>query len=111
LGPREGSGLYRARIQVSGLPGLNGNLPHFTVRRGSKGASRTVFDADVRAPQGKPVVLEFETHMDMPATLTIFNECAEEFDAKKRGPTLGKATILGAYKEPSLLNPIGFKLF
>lgn len=111
LGPREGSGLYRARIQVSGLPGLNGDLPHLMVRGGSKGATRTVFDADIVAPEDKPVILEFETFMEMPAALTIINECPGEFDPKKRGTSLGPAATLGAYKEPSLLNPIGYKLF
>jgi mono/diheme cytochrome c family protein len=111
LGPREGSGLYRAKIQVSGLPGLNGDRPHLTVRGGSRGATRVVFDADVVAPEDKPVVLEFETFMDMPAALTIINECPGEFDPKKRGAALGPAAILGAYKEPSLLGPTGYKLF
>ena len=112
LGPRDGSGLYRARIQVSGLPGLNGDLPHLMVRGGSKGAIRTVFDADVVAPENKPVILEFETYMEMPASLTIFNECPGEFAGKERSTTsLGHAAILGAYKEPSLINPISYKLF
>jgi mono/diheme cytochrome c family protein len=112
LGPRDGSGLYRARIQVSGLPGLNGDLPHLMVRGGSKGATRTVFDADVVAPENKPVILEFETYMEMPASLTIFNECPGEFDPKKRGTTaLGNAALLGAYKDPSLMSPTSYKLF
>jgi hypothetical protein len=112
LGPRDGSGLYRARIQVSGLPGLNGDLPHLMVRGGPKGAATTVFDADVLAPEDRPVILEFETFMEMPASLTIINECPGAFDPKKRGATaLGHAALLGGYKEPSLMNPTAFKLF
>ncbi len=112
LGPRDASGLYRARIQLSGLPGLNGERPHLMVRGGSKGAIKTVFDADVVAPEDKPVILEFETFMEMPAALTMFNESADEFDAKKRGTTsLGQAAMLAAYKEPSLMSPTGYKLF
>lgn len=112
LGPRDGSGLYRARVQVSGLPGLNGKLPHLTVRGGSRGATRTVFDAEVLAPEDKPTILEFETFLEMPASLTIVNESAEGFDPKKRGTTaLGPAAILGSYREPSLMNPTAFKLF
>ena len=109
---RDGSGLYRAKIQLSGLPGLNGDLPHLMVRGGSKGATKAVFDADVLAPADKPIVLEFETYMEMPASLTIFNECPGEFISKQRGAAaLGNAALIGNYKETSLLNPTGFKLF
>jgi hypothetical protein len=108
---REGSGLYRARIQVSGLPGLNGDRPHLAVRGGGKGGARTVFDADVVAPEGKPVVLQFETHLSMPTALTIFNECPGEFEPQKANKILAKANILGSYKEPSLLSPTSYKLF
>jgi len=109
---REGSGLYRARMQLSGLPGLNGDRPHVTVRGGSRGATRTVFDADVVSPADKPIVLEFETYMEMPASLTLVNESAGVFDPKKRGVTaLGHSSVLGLYQEPSLMNPTAIKLF
>lgn len=108
---RQGSGLYRARIQVSGLPGLNGDIPHLTVRGGSKGAVRTFFDADVVTPENEPVILEFEAHMAMPMALTIFNESAGAFDPQKATRAFGKAAILGSYKEPSLLSPTAYKLF
>jgi hypothetical protein len=108
---RDGSGLYRARIQVSGLPGLNGDLPHLAVRGGAKGAVKTVFDADVAAPEDKPIVIEFETHLELPAALTIVNECPGEFDPQKANKLFGNAAILGSYKEPSLLSPTSYKLF
>lgn len=112
LGPRDGSGLYRARLQVSGLPGLNGDLPHLTVRGGTRGAPRTVFEAEVIAPEDKPIILEFEVFMEMPAALTIINESGEAFDPKRRATTsLGPAALLGSYKEPSLMNPTAYKLF
>jgi hypothetical protein len=105
------SGLYRGRIQVSGLPGLNGDRPHLTIRTGGKGAVKTVFDADIVAPEDKPLVLEFETHLGMPAALTIFNECAGEFDPQKANKMFGNATVLGSLKETSLLTPTAYKLF
>ncbi len=105
------SGRYRARIQVSGLPGLNGDRPHLTIRSGGKGAVKTVFDADVITAEDKPIVLEFETHLAMPAALTIFNECAGEFDPQKANKMFGDATVLGSYKETSLLSPTAYKLF
>jgi len=108
---REGSGRYRARIQISGLPGLNGELPHLTVRGGAKGATKVIFDADIAAPEDKPIVLELETHLEMPTALTLVNECSDPFDPKKANTMFRNAAILGSYKEPSLLNPISFKLF
>lgn len=108
---REGTGRYRARMQVSGLPGLNGDVPHLTVRGGSKGAVKTFFDADVVAPEDQPVVLEFEAHMAMPIALSIFNEAPGAFDPQKTTKAFGNATILGSYKEPSLLSPTAYKLF
>lgn len=108
---REGSGLYRARVQLSGLPGLNGDLPHLTVRGGAKGAVRTVFDADVTAPEDRPIVLEFETYLELPASLSIINECPGEFDPQKANKMFGNAAILGSYKETSLLSPTSYKLF
>lgn len=104
-------GRYRARIQVSGLTGLNGDRPHLTIRTGGKGAVKTVFDADVVTPEDKPVVLTFETHLAMPAALTIFNECAGEFDPQKANKMFGNATVLGSLKETSLLTPTAYKLF
>jgi mono/diheme cytochrome c family protein len=105
------SGRYRARIQVSGLAGLNGDLPHLTIRSGGKGAVKTVFDADIVTPEDKPVVLEFETQLAMPAALTIFNECPGEFDPQKANKMFGNATVLGSLKETSLLTPTAYKLF
>lgn len=105
------SGRYRARIQVSGLPGLNGDRPHLTIRSGGKGAVKTVFDADVVTPEDKPVVLEFETHLAMPAALTIFNECPGEFEPQKATKMFGNTTVLGSYQETSLLSPTAYKLF
>lgn len=108
---REGSGLFRAKIQVSGLPGLNGDRPHLTIRGGGKGGVKTVFDADIVTPEDKPIVIEFETHLSFPAALTIFNECPGEFDPQKANKIFGKANILGSYKQPNLLTPTAYKLF
>lgn len=111
LGRDAASGLYRARIQVSGLPGLNGDLPHLTIRSNGKGIVKTVFDADVMTPENKPIVIEFETHLAMPAALTIFNECRGEFDPQKANKMFGNAALLGSFKETSLLTPTAYKLF
>ena len=53
---------------------------------------------------GQPIVLEFETYMEMPTSLTLVNECPGEFDPQKSNKMFGNA--LGhSYK----LNEKGYK--
>jgi len=60
-GFRQSAGLYRARLQVSGLAPKGGRPPHLTLF--SKELDRMIFEADVLAPEKKPVILEFETFL------------------------------------------------
>lgn len=60
-GYRQAAGLYRARLQVSGLAPEGGRPPHLTLY--SKELDRMIFEADVLAPEDKPVILEFETFL------------------------------------------------
>ncbi len=60
-GYRQAAGLYRARLQVSGLAPEGGRPPHLELY--SKELDRTIFEADVLAPEHDPVVLEFETFL------------------------------------------------
>lgn len=60
-GYRQSAGLYRARVQVSGLAPEGGRPPHLTLY--SKELDRMIFEADVLAPEDKPAVLEFETFL------------------------------------------------
>ncbi|MCB1061888.1 MAG: DUF1592 domain-containing protein [Verrucomicrobiae bacterium] len=60
-GYRQAAGLYRARIQVSGLAPEGGRPPHLTLF--SKELDRMIFEADVLAPEDKPIILEFETFL------------------------------------------------
>lgn len=60
-GYRQSAGLYRARIQVSGLAPEGGRPPHLVLY--SKELDRTIFEADVLAPEKEPVILEFETFL------------------------------------------------
>jgi hypothetical protein len=58
-GYRQAAGIYRAKIQVSGLTPEGSLPPHLVLR--SKKLDRTIFEADVLAPEHEPTVLEFET--------------------------------------------------
>ncbi len=60
-GYRQAAGLYRARLQVSGLAPEGSRPPHLTLY--SKGLDRMIFEADVLAPEDAPVVLEFEAFL------------------------------------------------
>ena len=60
-GYRQAAGLYPARMQLSGLVPAGGRTPHVSLY--SPQLERMIFEADVLAPEGKPVVLEFETFL------------------------------------------------
>ncbi|MEM7010709.1 MAG: DUF1592 domain-containing protein, partial [Verrucomicrobiota bacterium] len=55
------AGIYRARLQVSGLTPDGSRPPHLTLW--SQALDRMIFEADVLAPEDDPVVLEFETFL------------------------------------------------
>ncbi|MDQ3625392.1 MAG: DUF1587 domain-containing protein, partial [Verrucomicrobiota bacterium] len=55
------SGTYKVRIQLSGLKPPGGRAPHLEFY--AMGLDRMLFEEDVIAPEDKPVVLEFETHL------------------------------------------------
>jgi mono/diheme cytochrome c family protein len=67
-------GLYRARMQVSGLRPPGGRAPHLTIWDAS--LKRSVFDADIVTAEHEPVIVEFEQFLTMPVTLGIQNEVA-----------------------------------
>ncbi len=106
-------GVYRAKIQLSGLPGPDGTVPHLTIWDTKR--KRALFDEDVIAPEDKPVVLEFEAFLEMPSEIEIQNELPFAF------PTDGNHTrnVLdhqdhGFFihsKDGSMLNPTAYKLF
>lgn len=60
-------GVWKCRIQVSGLPSLDGRPPHLAIGSG-------FFDADIVAREDKPQVVEFEALLNMPLDLEFTNE-------------------------------------
>ncbi|PAW82564.1 MAG: hypothetical protein B9S33_15130 [Pedosphaera sp. Tous-C6FEB] len=55
------AGLYRMRVQLSGLKPKNGRAPHLAVY--AVNLDRMLHEQDVVAPEDKPVVVEFTTHL------------------------------------------------
>lgn len=54
-------GLYRIRIQLSGLPSFKGRLPHLALWHDQ--LKRSVVDLDVHSPEDKPTVVEVEAFL------------------------------------------------
>ena len=105
-------GVYRCRIKLSGMAGLDGRVPHLSVWH--TGLKKSVFDEDVLAPEDKPIVLEFETFLSLPADLEIRNEVPPAFTDVGNHTfnviSFGETIFTGS-KNPRFLNPTGYKLF
>jgi hypothetical protein len=112
FGQVKDSGVYRVRIQLSGLPGIGGRAPHLTVWHTE--LKRTLFDEDILAAEDKPVVIEFETFLTMPAELDFRNVVPGAFN-ETGNHTLnvlnGGGSIFTHSRETQRLNPTGYKLF
>jgi len=55
------AGLYRMRVQLSGLKPKNGRAPHLAVY--AVNLDRMLHEQDVIAPEDKPIIVEFTTHL------------------------------------------------
>jgi len=69
LGP-EHSGLYKVRIQASGIRPIGGQTAHLSI--GKRTGEETVdglIEFDLTAPEDQPQVYEFEVFLEMPITL------------------------------------------
>ena len=112
FGQMKESGIYRARIQLSGLPGPDGRSPHLSIWNDQ--LKRTIFDEDIITTEDKPVVVEFETFLSMPTELEMRNEVPQAF-SEIGNHTLnvlnGGGSIFTNSRDSSRLNPTGYKLF
>jgi mono/diheme cytochrome c family protein len=106
------SGVYRARIRLSGLRGLDGRAPHLSVW--DSRLKRSIYDEDIIAAEDKPVEIEFETFLDLPAELDFVNELSGAFE-KTGNHTLnvliGGGSIFTHSRETRRTHPTGYKLF
>jgi len=97
-------GLYRARMQVSGLQPPGGKAPHLSIWDGR--LKRSVFDADIVTAEQEPVIIEFEQFLTMPVTLGIHNEVAGKLPD---GPA-GQRHWFVSGTDTRLQAPTGYKL-
>ncbi len=110
------SGLYRARLQVSGIRPPGGQIPHLRIgKRTGEGTNEGLIELDVLAPEDDPEIIEFEVFLEMPASLD-FNVVVTDIISRAKGGhhrnILGGSNYVFTHtSETTLLNPTGPKLF
>ena len=113
----EHSGLYKVRIQASGIRPPGGQPAHLSI--GKRTGEETVdglIEFDLTAPEDSPQVYEFEVFLEMPATLDF---CVVATDVVDRGAGAAFRNALasrGGYifthsSETLLLNPNAPQMF
>jgi mono/diheme cytochrome c family protein len=113
----EHSGLYKVRIQASGIRPLGGQPAHLSI--GKKTGEETVdglIEFDLTAPEDKPQVYEFEVFLEMPMTLDF---CVVATDVVDRRQGAAFRNALGSRSgylfthssETLLLNPNAPQMF
>lgn len=114
-GPQH-SGLYRARMQVSGIRPENGQTPHLRIgQRIAEASNEGLVELDVMASEDEPQILEFEVFLEMPTSLD-FNVVVTDIISRAKGGhhrnILGGSTYVFTHtSETRLLNPTGPQLF
>ncbi len=99
------SGLYRIRVQLSGLTSFQGRLPRLSIWNSS--LKRPEVGQDVLAAEDAPTVIEFEAYLPQ-GSFQLINEAPGKLDD---GPTPGATPTLLTRVQDYRPNPIGYKLF
>jgi mono/diheme cytochrome c family protein len=109
----EHSGLYRMRLQASGIRPIGGQPAHLKIgrRRADNGAVEGLIEFDVTALEDKPQVYEFDVFLEMPTTL-VFSVVAAD-GLPRFGNMLWDrpAYIFTHSSETQLLNPTAAQMF
>ncbi|MCA8986851.1 MAG: DUF1592 domain-containing protein [Planctomycetaceae bacterium] len=112
----EHSGLYRAKMQVSGIRPPGGQIPHLRIgQRTDEAANEGLIELDILASEDEPQVIEFEVFLEMPTELD-FNVVVTDIISRDKGGhhrnILGSDSYVFTHtSETQLLNPTGPKLF
>jgi mono/diheme cytochrome c family protein len=112
----EYSGLYKLRVQASGIRPPGGQPAHLSI--GKRTGEQTVdglIEFDITAPEDSPHVYEFEVFLEMPANLDFCVVATDVVDRRSGGALRG-ALGSGSYifthsSETSLLNPNAPQMF
>ena len=112
----EHSGLYRMRLQASGIRPPGGQPAHLSI--GKETSEETVdglIEFDITAEEDSPQVYEFEVFLEMPASLHLCVVATDAVDrrggADFRNALSGRSYIFTHSSESSLLNPNAPQMF
>ena len=98
-------GLYRIRVQLSGLASFKGRLPRLSLWNNS--LRRAEVGQDVLAPEDAPTVVEIETYLPQ-GGFQLINEAPGKLDD---GPTPSVTPKLLTKVKDYRPHPLGYKLF
>jgi len=112
----EHSGLYKVRLQASGIRPAGGQPAHLSIgRETSEETVDGLIEFDITAPEDSPQIYEFEVFLEMPTSLHF---CVVATDAVDRrgGAAFRNALTSGSYvfthsSETLLLNPNAPQMF
>lgn len=115
IGPEQ-SGLYKFRIQASGIRPLGGQPAHLSI--GKETGEETVaglIEFDITAPEDKPAIQEFEVFLEMPANLHFAVVASDVVDRRAGAAFRNSLTspnyIFTHSSETLLLNPNAPQMF
>ncbi len=115
----EHSGLYKVRIQASGVRPSGGQAAHLSIGKVT-GAKREnvagLIEFDITAPEDHPEVHEFEVLLEMPTSLDFCVVATDMVDDRKGSAFRNALTSRGGYifthsSQPLLLNPNAPQMF
>jgi len=112
----EHSGLYKVRIQASGIRPLGGQPAHLSIgKRTSEETVEGLVEFDLTAPEDDPQVYEFEVFLEMPTTLDLCVVATDVVD-RRGGAAFRNALNSSSYifthsSETQLLNPNAPQMF
>ena len=112
----EHSGLYKVRIQASGIRPPGGQTAHLSIGKATgEDTNDGIIEFDITAPEDKPEIYEFQVLLEMPANLH-FNVVATDIIDRRKGAhyrnELSKHSYIFTHSsETTLLNPTAPQMF
>ena len=112
----EHSGLYKVRIQASGIRPIGGQTAHLSIgKRTGEEMVDGLIEFDLTAPENSPQVYEFEVFLEMPLSLDFCVVATDVVD-RRAGAAFRNALGGGSYifthsSETRLLNPNAPQMF
>ncbi|MEZ5939793.1 MAG: DUF1592 domain-containing protein [Planctomycetaceae bacterium] len=110
------SGLYRARMQVSGIRPPGGQIAHLRIgKQLTEEANEGLVELDIMGTEDEPEIVEFEVFLEMPTSLD-FNVITTDIIDRQKGAHYRNALTKSLHifthsSETHLLNPTAPKMF